>query len=495
MSHEIRTPMNGVIGMINLLLRTSLDERQRNYAATVSRSAEALLRIINDILDISKVEAGKLELEAAPFNPRSLCSEVARLTETQARNKKIQFFLKLADDVPAALVGDSLRLRQVLLNLCGNAVKFTSQGFVSLEVSFAATGGGAAGVSFTVRDTGIGISEGDLKKLFTKFQQADTSMTRRYGGTGLGLSISRQIVELMGGSIGVESAPGRGSVFSFTVRLPLAPGFVTEDSAAQPGEATLDLSGRTVLVAEDSTVNQEVIMAMLERYGITPVIASNGREALLMAQGRRFDLILMDCQMSEMDGLEATRRLRDGQKNQDTKIVAVTSNAMPADRDLCLAAGMDDYISKPLKERELRAILAKYLAAANDSAAESRASIDRAVLAEFEAATGKKYASLVERIIVDAKKLLEDMEDGLRKRNAERVSFAAHRLKSSSGQVGATRLHHFAIEIEKLANKEDFNNIKPVLRAAQGEFAKAAAELRAAIAGHPSALDDSSRVV
>ena len=477
MSHEIRTPMNGIIGMANLLLRTNLDKRQRNYAGIVARSAESLTGIINDILDISKVEAGKLTLDNAPFSLRYLSGEVANLVKTQAQNKNVEFLLNIAADVHDGLAGDQLRLRQVLLNLCGNAVKFTSRGSVSLDVSLKETDGKYASVRFAVRDTGIGISEEDIKKLFMKFQQADTSTARKFGGTGLGLFISQQIVSLMGGSIEVKSVPGVGSTFFFTLRLPLASvNALSQSENCSEKECVPDFQDKAVLLAEDNPINQEVISAMLEKFRIVPVIASNGREALSMVQSRKFDLILMDCQMPEMDGLEATRQIRAGKSNPDVKIVAVTASAMTEYRDLCFAAGMDDYISKPIREQAFNDVIIKYLSEENANPSVGL-SINREVLDEFRSATGKKYNDLLSKLLMNTRELLDEIGRNLEQKNGSSIAAVAHRLKSGSGQIGATRLYHLAIEIEKLAVNGDCAGIAPVLMEAQNEFAKVKGEI------------------
>ncbi len=367
MSHEIRTPMNGVIGMTGLLLSTPMSDKQSDYAQTIRRSAESLLTIINDILDFSKIEAGRLNLEDIDFSLPESVDDVLDLFEDRAKTKGVRIRRKVSKQVPDFVRGDAGRLRQVLVNLTGNALKFTERGTVDVRVSLQSQSASDYLIRFEIEDTGIGIDEEAQQRLFHSFSQADSSTTRKYGGTGLGLSISKQLCSLMGGEIGVRSTPGQGSVFWFTVCLRhCEPGAHLNQGAADPMASIGDgfADGARILVVEDNPVNQKLALALLKRFGCHADMANNGLEAVDAYVSLPYDVILMDCQMPEMDGYEATRRIReisgDGPR---IPIVAMTANAMQGDRERCLDAGMDDYLTKPIRFEELKSTMYAWLSA------------------------------------------------------------------------------------------------------------------------------------
>ena len=360
-SHEIRTPMNAVISAANLLRRTRLDGQQREHVSMLIDAGDVLMGLLNDVLDFSKIEAGKMELESADMIVRDRLSTVVRLWEPRALANGVRLKVRVAPDVPAAVRTDPLRVQQILFNLMSNAVKFTHDGEIRIAVSWA-----DGRLVMAVTDTGCGIPADRLGQIFNSFEQADVGTTRRYGGTGLGLSISRKLAELMGGSLTVESIDGEGS--TFTLSLPMT---AIEGATAQPVrpvETRGSLTGRSILAADDHEVNRRILQLLLEPHGCRLTLVENGAEALEAASGQRFDAILMDMQMPVMDGLEATRRIRAGEVNGDTPVIALTANALDVHRAAWDAAGVHAFLTKPIDPVMLASTLAQACAVARPEA-------------------------------------------------------------------------------------------------------------------------------
>jgi PAS domain S-box-containing protein len=616
-SHELRTPMNGVIGMTSLLLATELTPRQRQYVEAIQHSGEALLTIINDILDLSKIAAGKLELEQIPLDIRAVVESTISLLAATADRKGLELVAIVHREVPAALLGDPVRLRQVLTNLVDNAIKFTERGEVIVRARLAETTPEAAVVRFEVADTGIGIPPEALPHLFEPFRQADSSTTRRYGGTGLGLAICQRLVQLMGGEIGVESTPGQGSTFWFTARLqrvaagpapdvpaalaslrvlivdpvpasrahlqelltmwhvpsacasdpaealstlraaaaagtPFGVALIDErlphsgavalarQLAAEPAlaptwpvlvaglagaseaahqavfravltrpvrqsqllDALLDAlpsphaepataaaatavlappsDGARILVVEDSRVNQEVTVGLLELLGYTADVAANGREAIDAVLRGNYALVLMDCQMPVLDGYTATEEIRRREgAGRHTPIIGVTANAMAGDRERCLAAGMDDYIAKPFRRDELAAVLARWLPAPTATAAPPAGPspvLDRSALQALRPAL---VAQLVSLFREQAPQHVRTIQAAAAQADPAALARAAHTLRGEAGQLGAVELHELCTRIERLARTEGVEAARPLVAALPAAIERAFAALGA----------------
>jgi signal transduction histidine kinase/DNA-binding response OmpR family regulator len=460
-SHEVRTPINGILGMAGLLLRTKLNAEQRDFVRTIHQSGEALLSILNDILDLSKVEAGKLAIEHIGFDLVTNLQDTLKPVYSEAEAKGISLQFVTVGEIPNYVKGDPVRLRQVLANLVSNALKFTEEGEVFVRVSGVERRGNIADLRFEVVDSGIGIATDTLRTLFQPFVQGDVSTTRKNGGTGLGLSICQRLVGLMGGQIGVESTLGQGSTFWFTLPIEVAD-FASGDRVEEvdPGEevsipafVSPDVS---ILVVEDNPINQKVLLKQLEKIGFRADAVPDGMEALEAMRRFKYQLVLMDCQMPELDGYAATARIKADSALQSIPVIALTASAIAGEREKCLSAGMDDYLTKPVSIAELSRTLSHWLGRFSSSGEHAAGTaLDRQVLTRLRQLDSSAGPSLVDELgslfLMLWPEKLRAIRSAYESRDADALRRLAHQLTSAAGNIGARDLSKYFAQLELLA--------------------------------------------